>query len=121
MRIIELPEILAAIDEDEILTAVEDGFRQFTAGKVSVTAVGHLLFNEPSGDCHVKSGYVHGDDAFVVKVASTFYRNADIGLPNNDGFMAVISAKTGAVLALCTIKVISRTCERRWQAPLQRA
>ncbi|MET0535659.1 MAG: ornithine cyclodeaminase family protein [Steroidobacter sp.] len=100
MRIVELPEILAALDEDSALAAVEQGFRRFSRGEAQVTAVGHLGFNNPPGDCHVKSAHLAGDDLFVVKVASSFYRNTELGLPSSNGFMAVISAKTGEVLGL---------------------
>jgi ornithine cyclodeaminase len=95
MRVVELPEIRSAIDEAEILEAVEQGFRLFSSGQVSVTAVGHLTFTTPRGDCHIKSGYVQGDGVFVVKVASAFHGNA-----GNNGFMAVLSARTGDLLAI---------------------
>ena len=95
MRVVELAEIRSAIDEGEILEAIEQGFRQFSAGRVSVTSVGHLTFTAPRGDCHIKSGYVQDDEVFVVKVASAFPGNA-----GNNGFMAVLSARTGDVLAI---------------------
>jgi ornithine cyclodeaminase len=100
MRIVQLPEILDALDEDAALAAVESGFRRFSAGEAQVTEVGHLGFDAPPGDCHVKSAHIAGDDVFVVKVASSFYRNAALGLPSSNGFMTVISAKTGEVLGL---------------------
>ena len=95
MRVVELPEILAVIDEAEILKAIEQGFRQFSTGQVNVTAVGHLAFKTPPGDCHIKSGHLQGEEVFVVKVASAFHGNA-----GNNGFMAVLSARTGEVLAI---------------------
>jgi ornithine cyclodeaminase len=36
----------------------------------------------------------------VVKLASSFYQNALQGLPSSNGFMAVVSARNGVVLAL---------------------
>ncbi len=51
MRIVPLPEILAALDEDAALAAVESGFRRFSAGEAQVTEVGHLEFSTPPGDC----------------------------------------------------------------------
>jgi ornithine cyclodeaminase len=100
MKVVPLPEILNALDEDAALAAVESGFRRFSAGEAQVAEVGHLAFAAPPGDCHVKSAHIAGDDVFVVKVASSFYRNAAVGLPSSNGFMAVISAQTGEVLAL---------------------
>lgn len=100
MRIVPLSDILAALDEDAALASVASGFRRFSAGEAQVTEVGHLGFVSPPGDCHVKSAHIAGDDVFVVKVASSFYRNAAVGLSSSNGFMAVISATTGEVLGL---------------------
>lgn len=100
MRIVQLLQILEALDEDAALAAVESGFRRFSAGEAQVAEVGHLGFSDPPGDCHVKTAHIAGDSVFVVKVASSFYRNDTLGLPSSNGFMAVISAKTGEVQAL---------------------
>jgi ornithine cyclodeaminase len=100
MRIVTRGEILAALDETAALAAVEAGFRAYSAGKAQLMAVGHLGFSDPPGDCHVKGAYAEGDEVFVVKLASSFYRNPDIGLPSSNGFMVVVSARTGEVLAL---------------------
>ena len=100
MRIVQLPQILGALDEDAALAAVESGFRRYSAGEAHVTEVGHLGFADPPGDCHVKSAHITGDDVFVVKIATSFYRNDTVGLPSSNGFMTVISARTGEVLGL---------------------
>ena len=100
MRIVELPEILAALDEDAALAAVESGFRRMHASEAQVAAVGHLTFPDPPGDCHIKSAYMAGDDVFVIKVATGFYQNPARGLTSGNGFMAVMSARTGEVLGI---------------------
>jgi ornithine cyclodeaminase len=100
MRVVALPEILAALDEAEALRALEEGFRRFSAGEVDSMAVGHLAFADPPGDCHVKGARLGGDDVFVVKLATGFYRNSERGLANSNGFMAVLCAHTGAVHAI---------------------
>ena len=100
LRIVELPEILAALDEDAALAAVESAFRRLHAFEAQVTAVGHLSFANPPGDCHIKSAYMAGDEIFVVKVATGFYRNPTLGLPSSNGFVVVMSAKTGEVLGM---------------------
>ena len=100
MRVVELPEILAALDEDAALAAVESGFRRLHACEAQVAAVGHLSFPDPPGDCHIKSAYIAGDEVFVVKIATSFYRNPTLGIPSSNGFMAVMSAKTGEVLGM---------------------
>jgi ornithine cyclodeaminase len=45
---------------------------------------------------HIKYGYIHSDPYYVVKIASGFYQNEALGLPNNDGLMMVFNARTGA-------------------------
>jgi ornithine cyclodeaminase len=100
MRIVKLPQILEALDEDAALAAVESGFRRFSAGEAQVAEVGHLGFTDPPGDCHVKSAHMAGDSVFVIKVATSFYRNDALGLPSSNGFMTVISARTGEVQGL---------------------
>lgn len=100
MRVVQLPQILGALDEDAALAAVESAFRRYSASEAQVAEVGHLGFTEPPGDCHVKTAHIAGDCVFVVKVATSFYRNAAVGLPSSNGFMTVISAKTGEVLGV---------------------
>jgi ornithine cyclodeaminase len=100
LRIVELPEILAALDEDAALAAVESGFRRLHAFQAQVAAVGHLTFSAPPGDCHIKSAYISGDEVFVIKVATGFYGNPALGLPSSNGFMAVLSARNGELLGI---------------------
>ena len=100
MKVFELPQILSALDEDAALAAVEAAFRGFATGQAQLTAVGHLGFPDPPGDCHVKGARMAGEEVFVVKLASSFYRNPERGLSSSTGFMAVMSARTGEVLAI---------------------
>lgn len=100
MRIVELPEILDALDGGAALAAVEDGFRRLHRGCVQLAEVAHLNFENPPGDCHVKGGYIAGDDIFVFKFATSFYRNPEQGLSSSNGCMIVTSAKTGEQLAM---------------------
>ena len=100
MRVVDAAEILAALDEETAIAAIERGFKRFSAGQVQVSTVLHLGFAEPPGDCHVKAAAVAGDEVFVVKLATSFYRNPELNLPSSNGFMAVLSARTGEMLAL---------------------
>jgi ornithine cyclodeaminase len=88
------------MDEAGALAAVEEGFRRMYAGEAQVMAVGHLAFSDPPGDCHVKGAHLTGDPVFVIKLATSFYRNPEAGLAASNGFMAVISARTGEVQAI---------------------
>jgi ornithine cyclodeaminase len=101
MKVVNVAEIVAALDEEAAISAVETGFKRYSAGQTQVSAVLHLGFGDPSpGDCHVKAAAVTGDPVFVVKLATSFYRNPELNLPSSNGFMAVMSARTGEILAL---------------------
>ncbi len=80
------------------MTECEKYFDKYSAGLSVVPAVGHLPFE--SGDCHIKYGYIKGDDYFVIKVVSGFHQNVNIGLKPSIGLMLVCSTETGYPLAL---------------------
>jgi len=50
-------------------------FALYSEGKVKVSPVGFLHFDEPPGDVHIKYGFVSGDEYYVLKMASGFYNN----------------------------------------------
>lgn len=100
MRVIELEEILTGLDESAALEAVAKGFQRHARGEAEVPPPMHLAFRDPPGDCHVKAAAVAGEEVFVLKLASGFPGNLARGLPASNGFMAVVSAKTGELLAL---------------------
>ena len=94
-RIIELDRIKTLIRDTDLSPLIEDGFVAYSQGQVVVPPVGELCFDEPPGDTHIKYGHIKGADHFVIKIASGFYRNPDLGLPSNSGLMLVFSSQTG--------------------------
>ena len=100
MRVYKLDEIKRVLDPLKLIKSQKDGFVAYSQGRVVVPPVGYLHFDEPPGDCHIKYGYIKGDDYFVVKIATGFYRNPDAGLPAGNGMMALFSQKTGELEAL---------------------
>jgi ornithine cyclodeaminase len=54
-----------------------------------------LHFDEPPGDVYIKYGFIYGDEYYVLKMASGFYNNPELGLPISDGLLLVFSQKTG--------------------------
>ena len=94
-KVITLDEIKSLVDIPELILEIEKGFVRYSQGGAVVPPVGFLKFDEPPGDVHFKYGYLAGDDYYVMKVASAFYRNTDIGLPSNNGLMMVFNQKTG--------------------------
>jgi ornithine cyclodeaminase len=84
----------------DLVPAMEAAFAQYSAGKALVPPVGELLFDDPPGEVHIKYGYVDGDEFYVVKIASGFARNVDLGFPASDGLMLVFRRATGQLAAV---------------------
>jgi ornithine cyclodeaminase len=89
-----------ALRPEELIAAIEQGFIAYSQGKVIVPPVGELLFEEPPGDCHIKYGYVPGDPTFTIKVATGFYRNAELGISSSNGIILVFSTTTGQLITI---------------------
>jgi len=94
-RIINLEQIRNICGNIDFAPLIEEGFGAYSNGKVVVPPVGELSFAVPPGDTHIKYGYIKNDDCFVVKIASGFYENPNLGLPSNSGLMLVFSQRTG--------------------------
>ncbi len=92
-----LEQIKQAVEAMNFSTEIEAGFIAYSNGDVVVPPVGELLFDEPPGETHIKYGYIRGDDYYVVKIASGFYQNVNVGLPSSSGVMLVFSQKTGGL------------------------
>ncbi|NNJ76516.1 MAG: ornithine cyclodeaminase family protein [Anderseniella sp.] len=93
-------QIEALMDYDQAARLIEDAYRATSLGKVNLPPVGHIVFPDHDGDCHIKYGHVEGDPVFVIKVATGFYGNAANGLPSGNGISLVLCAQTGAVTAV---------------------
>ena len=98
--IYQLEEIRAALQGSDLLAAMERAFVNYSRGLAVLPSVGELLFSDPPGDVHIKYGYVSGDDYYLVKVASGFYNNPQLGLASSNGLMLLFSQRTGELLAV---------------------
>ncbi len=94
-RVLTLAEIKRLVDVPRLIREIEAGFVLYSEGKVTVPPVGFLHFDQPPGDVHIKYGFVKDDDYYVLKMASGFYNNGDLGLPVADGVILVFSQQTG--------------------------
>ncbi|MEB6334689.1 ornithine cyclodeaminase family protein [Serratia rhizosphaerae] len=100
MRILDRQQILAAFDADAVTALLKQGFIAYSQRRVQQPPVQHFLFEQATGDGCIKSAWLEGDELFVVKVSTGFYRNAERGLPSNQGLMMAFSALTGEPQAL---------------------
>lgn len=100
MLILNKQQILDKFNADSITLLLKEGFIAFSQQQVQMPAVQHLLFEQANGDCCIKSGYLQGDNQFVVKVSGGFYDNPTQGLASNQGLMMAFSAQTGEPQAI---------------------
>ncbi|MFT4926213.1 MAG: ornithine cyclodeaminase [Phenylobacterium sp.] len=89
----EIEQALAAVAPEQIIAAIEQGFVQYSQGLANVPPVGELLMDK--GEVHIKYGCIGGDDFYLVKVASGFYGNPELGLASSNGLMLLFSQQTG--------------------------
>lgn len=98
MQLITLEKIKEVLPQLDLIAGIEEGFRNYSRGKVVVPPVGEMILEK--GEVHIKYGYVHDEDFYVVKVASGFYENSSLGLPSSNGLMLLFSQQTGILIAI---------------------
>jgi len=96
-KIIQLPQIKAALENIDIFSDIENGFIAYSRGEAVIPPVGEMLFENPTGELHIKYGYLKSGIYYVVKLASGFYDNPKIGLSSSQGMMLLFDQKTGVV------------------------
>lgn len=100
MKILNQRQIIDAFNADAVTLLLKQGFIAYTQRQVQQPPVQHFLFEQAAGDCCIKSAWLAGDEQFVVKVSTGFYRNPAQGLASNQGLMMAFSALTGEPQAL---------------------
>lgn len=103
MRIISLEQMEPLVTTENAISAVKACLIEYAEGALQCPEPMQMLFNknkELFGDCHVKAAYGSKHPYFVIKVASGFYHNHEQDLPVNNGLSLVMSAKTGAPIAI---------------------
>lgn len=100
MKILNLARVKEILREIDIVPAIEEGFKKYSAGLAVIPPVGELLFADPPGDVHIKYGYLLNDDYYVIKVASGFYNNPGLGLSSGNGLNLLFSQKTGELICI---------------------
>ncbi len=89
-------EIRRCVELDlDVVAAIEDGFSRLSGGMVNLPPIMRIDIPDFKGEVDVKSAYVRGLDSFAIKVASGFFENYKLGLPNGSGMMIIMSARTG--------------------------
>ena len=100
MKILYCDEIKTIVRELDLLPLIKKGFVAYSEGRSVVPPVGELSFNDPPGDVHIKYGYITGDEFYVIKIASGFWNNEQLGIPNGQGMMLLFKQQTGQCEAI---------------------
>ncbi len=100
VTIINRDEILSIVKDIDVVAAMEKGFIDYSKGNCVVPPVGELLFEKNNGETHIKYGYIKDEQYYVIKIASGFYDNPQLGIPSSQGLMLVFNQKTGVTEAV---------------------
>ena len=84
----------------DLVSLMEGAFAAFSRQEAVVPLPGELLFEDPPGEVHIKYGYLKGGDTYVIKVASGFWNNPQMGLSSSDGLLLVFKKDTGELAAV---------------------
>jgi ornithine cyclodeaminase len=98
MKTITLSQIKSVLPSLDLIPAIEEGFVRYSAGDAVVPPVGELLLEK--GEVHIKYGYLKGEAYYVIKIASGFYGNPQLGLPSGNGLMLLFSQETGELVSV---------------------
>lgn len=93
MNIYTLDQIKTVLPDLDLAPPIEEAFRRYSAQRAVVPPVGELLLEK--GEVHIKYGYLQGGEYYVIKIASGFYENPQLGLPSSNGMMLLFSQQTG--------------------------
>ena len=96
-KIIQLSQIKNALKNIDLFKDIEEGFKSYSRGEAVIPPVGEMIFEDPPGDLHIKYGYLKSGQFYVVKLASGFYQNPQLGLSSSQGMMLLFDQKTGVV------------------------
>lgn len=98
--ILDLNDIMSLVDEIDVIAAMRHAFVAYSKGHAIVPPVGELIFTDPPGDVHIKYGYIRHQDYYVVKIASGFYNNPQIGVASGQGLMLLFKQATGELATI---------------------
>lgn len=81
--------------DNEVISAVEQGFARLSHGEAQVPPVLSVEVPERRGELDVKTAVIRGIDSFAIKIASGFFDNVKEDLPIASGMMVLVSSITG--------------------------
>ena len=91
MEIIEKKTIIEIFNRIDLLLDFEQGFISYSKGHFVIPPIGELIFDEPPGDVYIKYGYIKGEPNYVIKIASGYWKDHELGIPNGNGMMLLFN------------------------------
>lgn len=85
-----IKQIVASLD---LIPLIEAGFVAYSKGQSVVPPVGELQLEK--GEVHIKYGFINAQPYYVIKIASGFYGNTELGLSTSGGCMLIFCQTTG--------------------------
>ena len=98
--VLDWEKISSLLDQIEIHEPMKQAFIEYSNGNAEIPPVGELLFEEPPGEVHIKYGYIKGGSFYVIKVASGFSGNNQLGVKPGQGMMLLFDIVTGIPKAI---------------------
>ena len=99
--IVTLDRIGEVLDSIDLLDEMRSAFIAYSSGRAVIPPVGELIIDEqPPGEVHIKYGYVRGGSHYVVKIASGFPGNHELGLPPGNGMMILFDVASGSISSI---------------------
>jgi ornithine cyclodeaminase len=98
--ILDIQQIEQRLQGLDLVRLMEDAFAAFSRREAVVPVPGELLFQDPPGEVHIKSGYLTNGNTYVIKIASGFWNNPAKGLSSSDGLLLVFKKDTGELAAV---------------------
>ena len=96
MLFLSQQEVADLLDLDNLLTGLENGFRELSAGRASVPP--RIAARAPSGLLGAMPGFVDG--VLASKLVSVFPANHASGLPSHQALIVLFDHRTGSPLAV---------------------
>lgn len=99
--LLSMKDVKAALSMKEVISAVEEGYIAYNAGKVQQPDIVSMEMPEYNGETDIKSCYNMLNESISVKIASGFYDNGKGNdLPTMIGTVLLFDGKTGAPLCI---------------------
>ncbi len=93
---VDLETIKTIVTTLDLIPLIEEGFAAYSNGQSVVPPVGELQLDK--GEVHIKYGFIESQQFYVIKIASGFYGNTELGLSSSGGCILVFSQETGQLV-----------------------